>query len=150
MENQSELDLEKVGGVESESVDLNKFDKKETTIGQVEVIQVPSHYVDSGNQWVLKIASVVLETLEHDDGNIDFRASELFNLVQDKKGKLTGFPKGEGSNLMKFVKDLKIDVKNITNLKQLVEEIKGKTVLIKSYEKEVEGKGTRTYLKFRY
>ena len=156
---QSELNLEKIRGFESEGVDLNKFDKQSAKIEKVEVTQVLSNFTDvdeQGNhlkQWTLKVSSGVLETLGEGDKKIEFRASELFNLMQDEQGNLTGFPTGNKSNLGKFLKDLKIDPKGL-NLKQLIGQITGKSVIIKAYDKDVVGldgrTNKRTYLKFRY
>ena len=154
-----QMDLTQVKGVESEGIDLNKYDKSVTMIDSAEVLSVPSEYTpkdDKGlnlRQWVLKVSSEVIDTVGEEEDKIEFRASELFNLIQDKKGRLVGFPRNENSNLGKFTKDLKIDLKTIENLGQLVEVMKGKKAVIKAYEKdyEVDGKSrTRTYLKFRY
>ena len=155
---QSEIDFEKIVGFKSEGVDLNKFDKQSVKIENVEVIQVKSEFTDldeQGNhykQWILRVSSIVLETLGENNKKIDFRASELFNLIQNDKGELTGFPTGDKSNLGKFLKDLKIDSKDM-NLKQLISTIIGKDVLVRAYDKDalVDGKAVeRTYLKFRY
>lgn len=140
MENQNVekvMDLDKLEGVEGgESVDLEQFDKKEVEIESVTIVQVPSEYTETKKQWVLKVQSVILTSIGEGENKVDFRASELFNLIQDKEGKLIGFPKAEGSNLAKFMKDLKVSKPS---------ELKGKKALVKSYEK-----GNRTYLKFRY
>ena len=156
---QSELNLEKIKGFESEGVDLNKFDKISAKIDKVEVTQVLSNFTNIDatglhlKQWCLKVSSEVLETLGEGDKKIEFRASELYNLIQDENGSITGFPTGNKSNLGKFLKDLKVDPKEL-NLKQLVEQIKGKSVIIKAYDKDAVGTdgrtNKRTYLKFRY
>ena len=128
-------DLKPVQGG-SESVDLEQFDKKECTIESAEIEQVKSDYTPSKKQWVLKIKSNVLAAIGEGDDKIEFRASELFNLMQDEEGKLIGYPEAEGYNLSKFMKDIKAKTPG---------EILGKKALIKSYLK-----GERTYLKFRY
>lgn len=153
MENSVQVDLTQIGPVEGLTIDLNQFDKKEIVIEKVEVVQVPSKFTpkiegteDRQPQWVLKVSGEVLETIGEGEEKIEFRASELFNLVQDKEGKLTGFPIGDGSNLMKFMKDLKIeDPDKLENLEKVIEVIKGKTSMVKAYEKN-----EKTYLKFRY
>ena len=145
------------GGV---SIDLNKYDKKSVKIEKVEAIQVPSKFtrlIDETKPelgrikaWSLKVQSEILETIGEGEDKVDFRASELFNLVQDKDGNLKGFPTGEGSNLMKFMKDLKIkEPEKLKDLQEVSDAIVGKEILIKSYDKDVEG-NNRTYLKFRY
>ena len=136
MEEVEQIKLSDLKPVEGISVDLKKYDKKETEIESAEIIQVKSDYTETKLQWVLKVSSVVLETIEVEDKTIEFRASELFNLIQDKEGKLEGYPEAEKSNLQQFMKD--IDAKN-------PEEVSGKKALIKSYEKN-----DKTYLKFRY
>lgn len=131
----SELKPVQGGG---ESVDLEQFDKKEVEIERTSIVQVSSKFSETPDKlsWVLKVESKVLASIGEGDDKIDFRASELFNLVQDKTGKLVGYPEAEGSNLAKFMKDIKI---------KTPQEIVGKKALIKAYEK-----GDRTYLKFRY
>ena len=156
---EQQVDLNKVKPVENKGVDLWKFDKKEVIISKIEVLQVPSKFTakienteKNYPQWILKISSEVLETLEREEEeeNIEFRASELFNLIQNNKGELEGFPTGESSNLMKFMKDLKINSPDkLENLQKVKEEILEKKALVKAYDKESEGK-TKTYLKFRY
>ncbi len=147
-----------IGPSQGSSVDLNKYDKKPVKIEKVSVIQVPSKFTEliEGTeqhhfQWVLKVESEVLETLEREgEETIEFRASELFNLIQNKKGELEGFPAGEGSNLMIFMKDLKIGLpEKMENLDKVIESIKGKDTLVKTYEKEKNG-NSKTFLKFRY
>ena len=128
-------DLKPVQGG-GESIDLEQFDKKEIEIESAEIQQVKSDYTETKTQWVLLVKSKVLAKLGEGDDKIEFRASELFNLMQDKKGNLTGYPEAEGSNLAKFMKDIKA---------KIPAEIVGKKALIKSYLK-----GDKTYLKFRY
>lgn len=150
MVSEKQLDLDSIQPIESSSVDLDKYDKKEIEIESAEVTQVKSQYSETGKQWVLKVQSAILETLETEAGNIDFRASELFNLIQDEAGKLKGYPVGEGSNLMKFLKDIGVkDADKLGSLKNVVDTIKGKKTLIKSYDKDHQG-NKRTYLRFRY
>lgn len=154
------IDLTQIKGVESETIDLEKHHKKNSKIEIVEVMQVNSKFTpliqgtqEHMKQWVLKIASEVLETVGEGEEKVEFRASELFNLIQDDAGNIKGFPKGEKSNLGKLCKDLKINLDNISNLKELMDNFKGKEVTIKSYDKEVVIDGetkTRTYLKFLY
>jgi len=137
METQKIMDLNELKGIEGgDSIDLETHDKKEAKIEKAEIVQVKSDYADCKTQWVLKVSSEVLDTLREGDDKIEFRASELFNLIQDKEGKLVGYPEAEGSNLAKFMADLKIKKPN---------ELIGQKVLLKSYKK-----GERTYLKFRY
>lgn len=137
MEEQKVISLDKLEGVEGgESVDLEQFDKKEVEIEKAEIVKVKSDYTDCKTQWVLKVSSVVLVSINEGEDKIDFRASELFNLIQDKEGKLIGYPVAEGSNLAKFFKDLKISKPT---------ELIGKKALIKAYDK-----AGKTYLKFRY
>ena len=153
---EEQIDLSQVKGVESQSVDLWEFDKKEVTIESLNVEQVNSQYTPmigdtNGHQkqWVLKISSEVLTSIGEGEDKIEFRASELFNLVQTKEGKLIGFPKGTGSNLFKFLKDLRLDPEKLENLEEVVESLKGKKAIVKAFDKEVDG-NKKTYLKFRY
>lgn len=147
-----QFDLKNIKGVKGNSaaVDLRKYDKKETTIAEAHVVRVPSQYSETGYQWSLRVLSDVLETIDGEEGPIEFRASELFNLVQDEEGNLTGFPTGDGSNLMRFMRDIGITkADKLEDLAEVIEVLKGKKVLIKSYEKGQDDK-KKTYLKFRY
>ncbi len=155
---ESQIDLSKVKPVESAGVDLSKYHKKTVKLITPIVLQVPSKYTakigDTDQhhfQWVLKVQSEVLETLKREgQDDIKFRASELFNLIQDKDGKLIGFPTGEGSNLMKFMNDLKIsEPEKFQSLEGVLKAIEGKETLIKSYEKG-EDDNKKTFLKFLY
>jgi len=155
MENQEDLD--KIGPVQSSLIDLTKYDKQTTTIEKAEVIKLPSQYTPllPGTQqhilqYVLKVSSVVLEAIREGEERIEFRATELFNLVQDDKGNLKGFPTGESAKLMKFLKDLKIpNPDHLKSLKEVIEAVKGKTAVIKAITTEKDGR-TNTYLRFRY
>jgi hypothetical protein len=154
------IDLTKIKGIESENIDLGKYHKKNSKIETAEVIQVNSKFtpliensLEHQKQWVLKLSSGVVETIGDGEEKVDFRASELFNLIQDENGNLKGFPTGEQSNLLKFCKDIKINLSEIENLSELLEKFKGKEVTIKAYDKEVVIDGERkkrTYLKFLY
>lgn len=124
-------DLKPVEG--GKSINLNQYDKQQVKIEKAEVIKVKSNYTGTKTHWVLKVSSEVLTKLD----DIEFRASELFNLVQDEKGELIGYPTGEDAKLVKFMKDIKA---------RTPKDIVGKSALIKSYDTE-EGK---TFLKFRY
>jgi len=147
-------DIKPIKGI---NIDLEQYDKKEVVIGQLEVTQVPSEFTSliEGTeqhhmQWILKVSSEVLETIGEGEDKIEFRASELFNLIQNDKGQLEGFPTGKSSNLMKFMNDLKIEKpEEMKDLQEVIDSIKGKKTLVKTYKKEQNGK-TKTYLKFRY
>ena len=160
MSDEQQLDLTQVKGVESAGIDLEKYHKQSTKIVKVDVVQVNSKFTpliegttEHQKQWVLKLSSDVLESIGEGEDKIDFRASELFNLIQNEKGDIIGFPKGEKSNLGKLCKDLRIDLDKVDNLQQLVDAFKDKNVTIKAYNKDVVFDGntqTRTYLKFLY
>ena len=150
-------DFSNVGPSKGSNVDLDKYHNKTTKIENCKVIQVPSKFTalikdteQHHMQWVLKVSSEILETIGEEPDKIEFRASELFNLIQDDDGKITGFPTGEGSNLGKFCKDIRInDLESIPSLPELMKKMIGKEVTIKVYNKEQEGK-TKTYMKFKY
>ncbi len=153
---EEQIDLSQVKGIESQSIDLWEFDKKKVAIEVLSVEKVKSSYTpkigdtdEHQKQWVLKVSSEVITSLGEGEDKIDFRASELFNLVQDKSGKLTGFPKGTGSNLFKFLTDLRLEPEKLETLEEVVEALKEKEVIVKAYDKDVEGT-KKTYLKFRY
>lgn len=155
MDNQQDLD--KIGPVQSAGVDLVKYDKQVTTIEKAEVTQLPSQFTalipgtqQHMMQWVLKVSSVVLESIREGEDKIEFRATEVFNLIQNDKGELKGFPTGEGAKLMKFLKDLKIPTpEHLKSLTEVINAVKGKQCVIKAETKERDGR-TNTYLRFRY
>jgi len=141
-------DLSSLKPVNSEQVDLKKFHNSQVEIVKADILQVPSTFTTKDlngknlPQWVLKISSPVLTTLGEGEDKIEFRASELFNLSQDKKGNLIGYPTNKDSNLVKFMKDIGA---------RTPEEILGKKATIKHYEKESSQDGQkRGYLKFKY
>jgi len=151
------IDFTKIGPIQGTSVDLTKYDKLLTTIEKVEIIQLPSSFTPLiiGTQvhlmqWVLKVSSVVLESIREGIDKIEFRATEIFNLVQDEKGTLKGFPTGDGAKLMKFLKDMKVsNPQEMKSIEEIKNAIVGKQAVIKAETKERDGK-TNTYLRFRY
>lgn len=142
---ESNLKLSDLKPIKSEGINLNKFHNQKVTIENAELMQVKSKFTPKKDnehipQWVLKVSSPVLITVGEGEDLLEFRASELFNLIQDKEGKLIGYPESLDSNLQKFMKDI-----GATKPQDIV----GKTAMIKAYEKETE-EGSRTYLKFKY
>ena len=99
-------------------------------------MRMPSEFAECGYQWVARVSSRPLTTIKTDSGEINIRASELFNLSQDKEGKLIGFSLNEKGKLYRFMK--KVGVEHPS-------ELLGKKALITTYE----NKG-KTYLKFVY
>lgn len=147
-----QITLDELKPIKSEGLDLSQYHNKQVRIEKAEVLQVPSSFTPfkKGSatehilQWVLKVQSEVVASIGEGDERIDFRASEIFNLVQDDEGNLKGYPENEQSNIMKFMKDIRANSPH---------EIVGKTATIKAYDKEqvIEGKKVkRTYLKFKY
>ena len=146
------INLKDIKAVETPSLDLWQYDKKEVVIASAIIDQVPSKFVETENkmQWILKVVSVPICSIGDKEDKIEFHASELFNLIQDEKGVLQGFPTGEGSNLMKFMKDIRIkDPEKLKDLQEVVDSLIGKKALIKCFDKIKDGKKS-TFLKFRY
>lgn len=152
MEVQKVMDLNALKPVKSEVIDLRQYNNRQVKIESAKIIQVRSDYTPliEGSetehipQWVLKVESEAIASMGEGDEKIDFRASEFFNLVQDDKGNLKGYPDNERSNLTQFMKD--IGAKS-------PDEIIGKSAIVKAYDKETEtasGKRVRTFLKFKY
>ena len=147
-DNKPAIDLASLKPMKSgEPVDLKRFHNTQIAIEKCEVLQVPSGFTPKGPdgrnipQWVVKISSPILLTVGEGDSKIEFRASELFNLTQDKEGKLQGYPTNKDSNLVKFMKDIGATTPT---------EIIGKKATVKFYEKDVSEGVTRGYLKFKY
>jgi len=149
---ESSIKLDDLKPIKSETVDLKQFNNKPVKIEKVSIIQVPSNFtplkegssIDHIPQWVMKVESEVITSIGEGDTKIEFRCSELFNLIQDENGALKGYPQNDKSNLTKFLKDV-----GATNPSELV----GKSSIAKAYEKEYlfDGKKTtRSFLKFKY
>jgi hypothetical protein len=145
---QTKIDIASLKPMKSgEPVDLKKFHNTPVDIEKVEVMQVPSQFTPKGpdgkniSQWVLKVSSPILLSVGEGDTKIEFRASELFNLTQDKDGKLLGYPTNKDSNLVKFMKDA-----GASNPNELI----GKKVTVKHYEKDIGEGQTRGFLKFKF
>lgn len=148
MEANTTIDIASLKPVKSGDIpDLRKFHNTQIKIDKIEVIQVASTFTPKGPdgknllQWVLRVMSPPLATIGEGENKFDIRASELFNLSQDKEGKLTGFPTNKDSNLVKFMKDV-----GATHPNDLI----GKTATVKFFEKDVGDGQTRGYLKFKY
>lgn len=152
---EQQSDLDSLKPIETTSIDLSKYDKKEVSIAKVTKVNMPSKFHDCGKADVLKVESEILETVDRMDENgnsdpINFRASELFSLTNNDKGEAIGWSTSMESNLMKFAKDVGIKKPDeFDSLPQLISELIGKKVLLKSYTREKDGR-TQTYLKFRY
>lgn len=147
-----QVNLDEIEPIESQSVDFWQFNNKEIEIENAIVSQVPSKFVDNEQklQWVLKVSSKPIVSIGDGDDRVDFRASELFNLVQDDKGNLMGFPTGDSSNLMKFLKDVRVtNPEKLKSLKEVVNSIVGKKGFIKCQDKVKDGKKL-TYFRFKY
>ena len=147
MDENTSIDIAALKPVKSGDIpDLNKYHNTQVKIDKIEVVQVKSDYTPMGpdgkhlKQWVLRVYGPIITSIGEGEKKFDIRPSELFNLSQDKDGKLLGFPTNKDSNLLKFMKDIGASHPN---------EFVGKTVTVKFYEKEFEGQ-TRGYLKFKY
>lgn len=149
---QKVMSLSDLKPIKAEGLDLKQFNNKRVKIERASVINVPATFTalvkgsatEHLPQWVLKVESDIVATIGEGDDKIEFRASELFNLIQDDSGILKGYPENDKANLVKFMRD--INAKNPA-------EIVGKDSIIKAYDKKqlVDGKEfIRTYLKFKY
>ncbi len=146
------MSLSELKPIKSEGLDLKQFHNKQVKIERVSIIQVPSTFTplvigsvtEHLPQWVLKVESEVVASIGEGEEKIEFRASELLNLVQDDNGVLKGYPDNDKSNFTKFMKDI-----GATNPSEIV----GKTATVKAYDKKqvVDSKEQiRTYLKFKF
>jgi hypothetical protein len=151
MEGSEKIDLASLKPMKSGSgidvTELKKFHNNQVKIEQYDIIQVPSGFTPVGPdgkkllQWVVRFFSQTLMTVGEGDVKTEIKASELFNLNQDKEGKLTGYPTNKDSNLVKFMKDVGANTPA---------EVIGKTATVKFYEKDVGEGQVRGYLKFKY
>lgn len=152
MEVEKVISLSELKPIKSESLDLRQFHNKQVKIEKARVIQVPSTFTPllKGSttehipQWVLKVESEVVGSIGEGTDKIEFRCSELFNLVQNEEGNLRGYPTDDKSNLMKFMKDI-----GASNPDKII----GEFATAKAYDKiqNIEGKEVkRTYLKFKF
>lgn len=97
MEEQKDVTkVEDLKAVESEGIDLSKFEGQKAVIEKVEVMKLQSKFAESGMQDVVKVSSIPITTFKDSEGkDIEIRATELFNLTDSKswskKGKLQNF-----------------------------------------------------------
>lgn len=110
----------------TEPIDLSEYEGQETSIEQVVVEWVTSKYHESGKTKVLKVLSEPVTTVEIEGKKAEIRASELFNLKQDKEG-FWGYSSSPSSHLQQFMKKL-----GVTKPSELV----GKKVKMKLRVKE--------------
>lgn len=130
-------DVKDLKPIKSEGIDIKQFDGEKVEIEGIEQLRMPSEFAECGYQWVARVFSRPLVNFKKDDGEeVKIRASELFNLSQDKEGKLTGFPVNEKAKLYRLMK--KVGVEHPA-------ELLGKKVLVTTYE----NKG-KTFLRFVY
>ena len=137
-----ENNVPNVPDVKVSGLNLEEFAGKRAKIEKVSVIDAETSYDESGNfveglkrkVKVLKAETEALTTFEKDGETKTVRASELFNMVQDKETKEWGLSTSDNSKYRKFIKNMKCN-----ELKDLI----GKEVTVKS----VERKGS-TYLGF--
>lgn len=92
-------------------VDLDQFSMRLNKIEKVEVVRIKSPYAvaKDGKQHSLKVSGEVVHEIEKDGENIKFRPSELISLLEDREGKLQGYPAHEKSKWQRFKKTLKIN-----------------------------------------
>ena len=146
------MNLADLKPIKSEGMDLKQFHNKSVKIEKASIVQVPSTFTpllknsqtEHMPQWVLKVESEVVASIGEGDEKIEFRASELFNLLQDENGNLKGYPDNDKANIVKFMKDI-----NVKTLNDIV----GKSATVKAYDKKqiVDGREqVRTYMRFKY
>jgi len=146
------MNLSDLKPIKSEGMDLKQFHNKNVKIERARVVQVPSTFTPMAKgsttehqpQWVLKVESEVVASIGEGEEKIEFRASELFNLLQDDDGNLKGYPDNDKANIVKFMKDINANHPD---------EIVGKSATVKAYDKKqiVDNRErVRTYLGFKY
>ena len=135
MENeQTQLKLEDLKPIEAKGVDFSEFEGNKALIEKAGVIEVNSYYNEEGKKvkeprkvLALKVESRVITSLTNAEGKtVEVRASELFNLIKDKDGKI-GWSKAPKAKLNNFLK--KFGVKHPVDLI-------GKTAVIRLRKKE--------------
>lgn len=91
----------------SASFDLGKFEGRKVRIEKMDVIDMPSQYDPSGSGKVLKIETEAVTSITNMDGQpVEIRASELFNVLKNKKGEI-GWSTDSRAKLHKFLVKMK-------------------------------------------
>lgn len=107
VETEKVFDISKLKPLESKGVDLTEFEGARVKIAELKIVEVPSQYTDSKKQDCLKVISEAVTEIPLDDGNIEVRATELFNLTRDKETNELGWSKADNASLNKFLKKMK-------------------------------------------
>ncbi len=94
--------------IEVGGIDLSEFEGNLVTIQKLETKTVKTVYHESGTAEALLVESEPVTTVATDDGDVDIRASELFNLKCDEDGKAVGYSSSPKSKLQKFMKRQKV------------------------------------------
>lgn len=127
--------LDDLKPIEAQGIDFSSFEGNRIPIEKVSVIDINSFYDGDGKKIkepiqvkALKVESTVVTMIKNQEGvEVGIRASELFNLINDKKTGGIGWSKGAKAKLNNFLKKL-----NVEHPKQLI----GKSAVIRLRKKE--------------
>ena len=123
---------------ESEPLDLSAYEGKRVKLENIEIIEVPTSYSDTGKQKVLRVESEAVTTVKDRTGaEKPVRASELFNLTEDN-GRI-GWSKNEKAKLQRFLNKVKVDHPS---------QLQGKEAIIRLREKTNSDDSKTTFLGF--
>ena len=137
---ESVKDIKELRAVKSMGTDLSEFEGVRVPIYDTSIIEVQSQFSKTGKQKVLKIVTDVVTKITTQEGDVDVRASELFNLTLDKKENTLGWSDSPKAGLQRFLNKMKC--KNPS-------ELMGKLVTIRC--REIEDpitKNKKTFLGF--
>jgi len=131
--------IENLKAIESGGIDFSEFEGNKKLIEDLQIVEVPSSFHESGKVQALKIVTESVTKIQDKDGKeIDLRASELVNLKVDKDGKV-GYSTNPKSKLQKLMKKCKVE-KPI--------DLKGKQVTLKVRESKAPDGSSKEFLGF--
>jgi len=131
--------IEDLKAIESGGLDFSEFEGTKKVIENLEIVEVPSSFHDSGKVKALKVVTETVATIQDKEGkDVELKASELVNLKVDKDGNI-GYSTNPKGKLQKLMKKCKVEKPA---------DLKGKQVTLKVRESKAPDGSTREFLGF--
>lgn len=98
------MELNELKPIQAGGIDLSEFEGSKATIENIEVIEVPSAYSETGKQMCLQVVTTPVTNFTDAEGEEKpVHATELFNLRQDEDGSW-GWSESPKAKIQKFMK----------------------------------------------
>ena len=102
------MEVKNLKEIEVGGIDLSEFEGQAVAIAKLNIKKMKSFYHESGMAETLLVESEPVTTVETEDGDVEIRASEVFNLRVDENGDAIGYSSSPRSKLKKFMKKQKV------------------------------------------